>query len=86
MKNVMQTIFASAVVMGTLLTSCSPSSKKVENAENNVTIAAQELEAEKKAYKADLEAYRTKTQELFDTYEKAMDAFRLSIANQKSAV
>jgi uncharacterized protein HemX len=86
MKNVMQTIFASAVVMGTLLTSCSPSSKNVENAETNVAIAAQELEDEKKAYRDDLDAFRTKTQDLFDTNEKAMAAFTLSIANQKSAV
>ncbi len=86
MKNVIQSIFASAMLMGTLLTSCSPSSKNVENADSKVTLAAQEIEAEKKAYKEDLETFRTKTQDLFENNEKVMDDFSLRIANQKAAV
>ena len=54
----MKISFASLVIAGSLLVSCSSSADKVEAAEEQVVESNQELTAEKEAYKKEMEEYR----------------------------
>ena len=54
MQKSITTIIASAFVAGVLLTSCNTPAQKVENAEDNVAQAHDELDNANAEYKADM--------------------------------
>lgn len=78
----MKISFASIVIAGSLLVSCSSSADKVEAAEENVVESNQELTAEKEAYKKEMEAYRKISDEKIASNEKKHSS--VQIENQRS--
>jgi F0F1-type ATP synthase membrane subunit b/b' len=83
MKKSITTIIASAFVAGVLLTSCNTPAQKVENAEDNVAQAHDELDNANAEYKADMENYRRETADKISINQRSIAEFNARIANEK---
>ncbi len=84
MKKSIGIITASFFVMGLLLTGCSSPAEKVEDAEENVIEAQEELDETNENYKADMKAYKENTANQIAANEQSIKDFNARIADQKS--
>jgi len=80
MKKVIITIAVSALMSGTILTSCNSSEKKVEDARENVVVAKQELN---QALKDSIQEFRTQSEIRIEDYEKTIVELKANIAKEK---
>ena len=76
-------IITLAVITSTLLLSCETKAGKVENAENNVIEANQDLSKANEAYLIEVEAYKKETSEKITANEKSIADFKLRIEQEK---
>jgi hypothetical protein len=83
MKNIILSFTASTLIMFAMLTACSNSAEKVENAEENLKDAQVDLDEANQAYILDIENYRTETSEKISANEKSIADFNLRIENEK---
>ncbi|MEI6682471.1 MAG: hypothetical protein WCO44_07575 [Bacteroidota bacterium] len=84
-----KTIFALAAGMllaGALMTGCTTSAEKVDNAQDKVSQANKELDQANKEYLADVESYKKETAERIAANDKALSDLKASIAQDKHAV
>jgi len=86
MKKSILLFTALAFMSGSLITSCSSPSEKVEDAEVEVTEAKQDLDEANKAYEADVQKYRSETAVRIAENEKSIAEFNLRIENEKKDV
>ena len=77
--------FTAIVMMGTIFTSCSSPSEKVETAEKNALEANQNLINEKQDFMKEMETYKKNTAEKIAENEKSIAEFKARIAKQKGA-
>lgn len=81
-----KTIFILAVtsfIAGAILTSCQSSEKKVENAQNEVAKANDNLDKANQEYLADIEDYRKVIIDKIDANNKSIAEFKLRINKEK---
>jgi uncharacterized protein involved in exopolysaccharide biosynthesis len=90
MKKTISTLFISLLMTGTILTSCQPSSKKVENAENkleaakdNVSDARQDLRKAKQDSITEYKEFKKESEVKISANEKSIAEFKAKIANEK---
>lgn len=83
MKKSILTLVASTFITGTILTSCSSPAQKVENAENNVMEANQDLDKANEKYLEDIETYRKESADKIAANDKSIAEFKTRIANEK---
>jgi chromosome segregation ATPase len=86
MKKSMLAILASAVLTGAIFTSCNSSTEKVENAEENLKEANQELNKANEAYLLEIENYRKETAAKYETNRQSIIEFEARIASEKKEV
>lgn len=80
MKKTIYTISIAALMGGSMLTSCKSSGEKVENAQEKVIEANQELS---QAVKDSIQQFRTESQNKIDAQDKSLSEFRSRIAKEK---
>jgi len=83
MKKLILTLAASTFIIGAILISCNTPAEKVENAQNNVDEANQELNEANEAYLADIEAYRVITADKIEANNKSIADFNARIEKDK---
>lgn len=85
LKNKLTSVFTITLAIFTLLfvTSCSTSTENVENAENEVVKAEQELKQANAEHLADIESYRIETKEKIDANNQSIINFNKRIESQK---
>jgi len=83
MKKTISFLTASTFAVAIILSSCTSSSEKVENAQDDVTKATIALDEANKEYLADIEKYRIETAEKILANEKNIMELNLLIANEK---
>lgn len=67
-----------------LLTSCSTSAEKVENAQHTVDAAKADLDKANQEYLADMEKYRKEAAEKIAANDKSIAEFNARLANEKA--
>lgn len=75
-----------AIIGCAMLTSCSSSAEKVNNAEEAVTDAEVKLQSAYAAYVEDLENHRLATRIAIEENKKLIEAYKVSIAKDKKEV
>jgi septal ring factor EnvC (AmiA/AmiB activator) len=75
---------ASMMIASSVLFSCSTSSEKVEQAEENVVDSKNELKEEKEAYQKEQKEYRKNAEKRIAENEKNIAEFNQRIKNQKA--
>ncbi len=83
MKNSILRLSSFALVAGTIFTSCSNSSEKVENAEKNVAQANIDLAKANDEYTADLAKYKQETDDKINANMKSIEEFNTRIEHEK---
>lgn len=83
MKKTILSITASVFITGAILTSCNTPSEKVENAQDNVTEANEDLDKANQEYLADIENYKSETAVKIATNDKAIADFNARIEKEK---
>lgn len=81
-----KSIFAMAtatLIMSVAFTSCNTSSQKVENAENNVIEANEDLDKANQEYLDEIESYRRETADKIAANNKSIEEFNARIENEK---
>ena len=84
MKNSILTMTAIALIASAVVTGCNTSAKKVENAEDNVAAAEQDLTKANQEYLADLQKYREEVAMKIATNNKSIAEFNARMDNQKA--
>ena len=82
MKNKLSTIAIASILVGSILSSCQSTEKKVEDAKENVVEAKQELN---QIVKDSIIQFRTESQAKIAEHEKSIADFRTRIAKDKKA-
>lgn len=83
MKKSILILAASTFITGALVTSCNSPEEKVENAQENVAEAHQDLDKANEEYLADVETYRKATAERIAANDQSIAEFNLRLANDK---
>lgn len=83
MKKSIFVITASALIGASILTSCSTSAEKVENAQDKVSEATLDLETANEEYLVDIENYRKETEAKIAANDKSIAEFNARIENEK---
>jgi len=83
MKKAFLVLAASVFITGAFLTSCNSPSKKVENAEDNVKEANQDLDKANAEYLADIESYRKEAADKIAANNRSIAEFNVRIENEK---
>ena len=83
MKKSILTIAAFACLAGGILTGCSTSAEKVENAKEDVAVANKDLNKANEEYLADLENYRKEAAAKIAANNKSIAEFNARIENKK---
>lgn len=81
-----KSIFAMAtaiLIMSVAFTSCNTSSQKVENAENNVIEANEDLDKANQEYLDEIESYRRETADKIAANNRSIEEFNARIENEK---
>lgn len=86
MKKSIFIIASTTLILGLVLTNCTTSSEKVENAEQAVTDANNALEKANQEYLADIEHYRTETAGKIAANNQSIIDFNLRIEKEKKEV
>jgi len=86
MKKTIMAVAACIFITGVILTSCTSSSGKVEEAQNNVDQANKDLEQANKEYLADIENYRLETANRIAANDQAIAEFNARMEHEKKAV
>jgi peptidoglycan hydrolase CwlO-like protein len=84
MKKSIYVITASALIAASILTSCSTSAEKVENAQDKVSEANMDLETANEEYLVDIENYRKETEATIAANDKSIAEFNARIENEKN--
>ncbi len=84
MKNSILTMTAIALIASAVVTGCNTSAQKVENAEDNVAAAEQDLTKANQEYLADLQKYREEVAMKIATNNKSIAEFNARMDNQKA--
>lgn len=84
MKKSILTLALTMFAAGTIFTSCNSSSEKVENAEENLKQASQDLDKANEEYFTEIEKYRKDAAEKFTANEQSIIAFNARIENEKA--
>jgi hypothetical protein len=80
-------IFAACTfISGAMLTSCNTSAEKVENAQDKVIEANQDLDQANREYLADIENYRIETANRIAANDESIAEFKTRMEHQKKAV
>lgn len=74
---------ASAFITAIFLTTCNTSSRKVEDAENKVKEANEDLDKANKEYLADIESYRKEAADKIAANKRSIAEFHLRIESEK---
>jgi hypothetical protein len=85
MKKTILALAAGTFIAGAFLTSCNTPSQKVENAQENVAQANQELEQANKEYLEDMASYRIETANRIAANGESIKEFNARIARDKRA-
>ena len=85
-KKAILAVAAVAMVSGTVLTSCSTSSEKLEDAKENVVKANKELDNANEEYLADVENYKKEITAKINGNKKSIAEFDERIAKEKKEV
>jgi hypothetical protein len=85
MKKSILALAACTFLTGAILTSCNTPSQKVENAQENVAEANQELEQANKEYLEDIAAYRIETANRIAANDESIKEFNARMAKDKRA-
>jgi F0F1-type ATP synthase membrane subunit b/b' len=83
MKKTILKLTASAFIAGAILTSCSTSAEKVENAQKNVNEANKDLDNANQEYLVDIENYRKETSNMIVANEQQLAEFKVKIEHEK---
>lgn len=83
MKTALFIMTSLTLSVGTMLTSCNTPAQKVENAEEEVVKANEDLDEANKAYLVDMETYRKETAIRIAANKESIAAFNLRIVNEK---
>lgn len=73
----------SAIITGSVFTSCNTSAEKVENAQKNVTETIVDLDKANQEYLLDIENYRKETSDKIKANEQSIADFNARIENEK---
>lgn len=84
MKKSIFVITASALIGTSILTSCSTSAEKVENAQDKVSEATLDLDKANEEYLVDIENYRKETEAKIAANDKSIAEFNARIENEKN--
>lgn len=84
MKNSILTMTAIALIASAVVTGCNTSSQKVENAEDKVAAAEQDLTKANQEYLADLRKYREEVAMKIAANNKSIAEFNARMDNQKA--
>lgn len=71
------------LIMSVAFTSCNTSSQKVENAENNVIEANEDLDKANQEYLDEIESYRRETADKIAANNRSIEEFNARIENEK---
>jgi hypothetical protein len=85
MKNSMLALAACTLITGAILSGCSTSSQKVEDAQENVVAANLALDQANKEYLADMANYRQETSSRIAANEESIKEFNGRIKEEKKA-
>ena len=85
MKKSILSIAASALIAGAFLISCSTSSEKVENAQNNVKEANKDLDKANEEYLKDVEAYKKETADKVMSNDQIIAELKAKLKHEKKA-
>ena len=83
MKSSLRMLPATILLAAALLSSCNTPAQKVENAQEAVIDAKQDLKQAREAYTLDIENYRKETAERIAANNRTIAAFNERIASQK---
>ena len=83
MKKTILVLAASTFLFGAILTSCNSPAEKVENAEENLTKANEEMNEANQEYLADIESYKKVTSEKIEANNKSIADFNARIESDK---
>jgi len=83
MKKSILVLAVCTLISGAIITSCSSSSQKVENAEENVAKANDALDDANEEYLADIENYKREAEIKMAANDKSIADFNARIANEK---
>ena len=83
MKKSILVLATFTLMAGAIMTSCNMPAQKVENAQDKVTEANQDLDEANQEYLADIENYRKETAEKISANNTSIAAFKASIENEK---
>lgn len=86
MKKIIFTLTAAGFVFATLLAGCSSPSKKVENAQENLNEARQELSQAQRDSVADYELFKKESEERINNNDKLIAAFKERMAIDKKQI
>jgi hypothetical protein len=84
MKNYMKMSFASLLMVGSLLVSCSTPAEKVDKAEDDSREAKKELRIAKAEYEKEMKAYRKTSEEKIAANELKIAEFKARGSTQKA--
>jgi F0F1-type ATP synthase membrane subunit b/b' len=83
MKKTIFTMVASAFMLGAILTSCSTPAEKVEDAQDNVVKANEDLDEANQEYLADIENYKKEVAAKIEANNKSIAEFKARKDNKK---
>jgi hypothetical protein len=86
MKKSILALAACSIITGAMFTGCSTSSQKVENAQDKVIQANEELAIANKEYLADIDNYRTETAGRIAANDESIKEFNARIEHEKKSV
>jgi tRNA G10 N-methylase Trm11 len=81
-KNILL-LAAGLLILGAILTKCYSPSEKIENAQDNVLKANEELDKANQEYLADIENYKKEVAAKIEANNKSIAEFNARIANEK---
>ena len=85
MKKSILTMAAFACIAGAIVTGCNTPAEKVENAQDNVTAAKEDLNKANEEYLVDVENYRKEAAAKIAANNKSIAEFNARIENKKEA-
>ncbi|MFH2144163.1 MAG: peptidase M23 [Bacteroidota bacterium] len=83
MKKTIFTLGVTMLIAGIMIMGCQSSTKKLENAQNEVADAYDKLDAANDEYLADVEKYRIETAERIAVNDKSISEFKTRIQYEK---
>ncbi|MDP1725241.1 MAG: hypothetical protein Q8M15_00555 [Bacteroidota bacterium] len=86
MKKIIFTITAAGFMLATILSGCNSPSKKVENAQENLEEARQELSQAQRDSVADFELFKKESEERINNNDKLIAAFKERMATDKKQI